>query len=192
MSSQAAASSSASGSALSWRSSTALVCPSGNAGRDQPVARHHSASSQWRDGHLQERFLQFQEHQSYSGTDSETASTHLARRLHLGGLAPRRPLRRWFHRARRDPRRIRPLCGRVEEAESAHRKHSIRKRRLVPDRIQRSREDLRRSRRPHHLSSEQVLSMAFCRRADPFPSICAIAKSCGKAGFSRSSPRTRL
>jgi len=62
------------------------------------------------------------EHQSYSGTDSETASTHLAGRLHLGCPAPRRPLRRWFHCARRDPRRIRQLCGRVEEAESAHRK----------------------------------------------------------------------
>src|SRR6266849_7840951 len=110
---------------------------------NQRIARHHSASSQWRDGYLQERFLQFQEHQSCSRTDSETASTHLAGRLHPGCPAPRRPLRRWFHRARRDPRRIRPLCRRVEEAESAHRKHSISKRRLVPDRIQRSREDLR-------------------------------------------------
>src|SRR5713101_9141375 len=143
MSSQAAAFSSASASALSWKSSTALVCPSGNAGREptnrstsfgvcsefvsfskvqKNCARNCSmtfvtferfpnklTNSQWRDGHLQERFLQFQEHQSYSGTDSETASAHLAGRLHLGCPASRRPLRRWFHRAGREPRRVRPL-----------------------------------------------------------------------------------
>jgi hypothetical protein len=128
-----------------------------------------SAPSRWRNGHLQERFLQFQEHQSHSGTDSETASTNLAGRLHPGCPAPRRPLRRWFHGARGDPRRIRPIYSRVEEAESTHREHSIRKRLLVPNRIQGSREDLRRSRRPYHLSGEQLLSMAFCGRTQsPF------------------------
>ncbi len=112
--------------------------------------------------HLQERILRLQERQGYARTYSETSSACMAGRLHPRCPAARCSLRRWFHGARRDPRRVRPICSRVEEAESADREHSIRKRLLVPHRIQRSRENLRRSRRPYHLSGEQLLRMAFC------------------------------
>jgi alkanesulfonate monooxygenase SsuD/methylene tetrahydromethanopterin reductase-like flavin-dependent oxidoreductase (luciferase family) len=82
--------------------------------------------------------------------------------FHPGCPAARRSLWRWIHGARCDPRRIRPVCRRVEEAESAHRQHPIRQRGLVHDRIQRPGENVRRGRRPRHLSSQQLLEVAIC------------------------------
>ena len=74
-----------------------------------------------RDCYLQERILRFQERQGDARTRSETSSACMAGRLYPCCPTPRRSLWRWVHGARRDPRRIRPIYRRVEEAESAHR-----------------------------------------------------------------------
>jgi alkanesulfonate monooxygenase SsuD/methylene tetrahydromethanopterin reductase-like flavin-dependent oxidoreductase (luciferase family) len=63
--------------------------------RRAPCGRNH---------HLQERVFRFPERQGGARADPETSSAGLARRLHPGGAAPSGPLRRWFHRARCEPR----------------------------------------------------------------------------------------
>ena len=70
----------------------------------RPIARHHPPSSLGRNRHLQEQVFRFPKHQGDAGAHPETAPADLAGRLHAGGAAPRRPLRRRFHRARREPR----------------------------------------------------------------------------------------
>ena len=66
-------------------------------------------------------FFDFKNIKVGARTDPEALSTDLAGRLHTGGAAPRRPLRRWFHRASREPGRVRPLRRRVKKAEPAYR-----------------------------------------------------------------------
>ncbi len=195
--------SSASGPALSWKSSTASpgvpFCRTRER-EDQIQSRLDIIRRlpQWRDGHPTRAIsFNFKNMQSYSGAGFRN-------RIHtmdwLGGfhwllLRRSQPATAMASRCRAGPAGgIRQLWGRVEEAESAHRKHSVDSASAVWCPIVSKDPEKTFAEAADQLiifSGKRLLSMAFRGwTQSPFPSICAIANSCGKAGFSRWSTPT--